>query len=275
VRQPVGVADGLSGPVGAGAPGDDPLPTGHVRREARPPASGPSLVVALVVVVLVAGGAVAAWSVLRRPPAPEQSLPRADATASPTALEPAGGASPAGRTSSTTSSTMSSAASSGGGTAGVDAAGSADPVVVHVAGAVARPGVVSVRGGSRAIDAVTAAGGMALGADPDRVNLAAKVVDGERLVIPLIGQAPPAEVVPQGAPSAAGAGAGAAGPVELNSATAEQLDALPGVGPATASAIITHRDQHGPFRSVEDLLDVRGIGDAKLDSLRDLVTVTP
>jgi competence protein ComEA len=71
-----------------------------------------------------------------------------------------------------------------------------------------------------------------------------------------------------------GAAAGPSGPVDLNSATAEQLDSLPGVGPATAAAIISYRDQHGPFRSVEGLLDVRGIGDAKLGSLRDLVTVS-
>jgi competence protein ComEA len=130
------------------------------------------------------------------------------------------------------------------------------------------------------VDAVDAAGGLAPGADPDRVNLAAPVVDGSRLAIPLVGQAAPAELAPQlpagsGAPGSGtvdGAPASPGTPVDLNTADAQQLDSLPGVGPSTAEAIIAHRDEHGPFRSVEELLDVRGIGEAKLDALRDLVT---
>jgi competence protein ComEA len=151
-------------------------------------------------------------------------------------------------------------------------------VTVHVAGAVVRPGVVTLPAGSRAVDAVSAAGGLAAGADPDRVNLAAALSDGQRLVIPLVGQPPPAEFVPSPPPTGAGSAAGSPatqGPVDLNTATEPDLDRLPGIGPATAAAIVSHRSLHGPFRTVEDLLDVRGIGEAKLDALRGLVSVSP
>jgi competence protein ComEA len=173
--------------------------------------------------------------------------------------------------------------------AGDSAAGDGDPsvagpdggqVVVHVAGAVAAPGVVRLGNGSRVVDAVTAAGGLRADADPDRVNLAATLVDGQRVVVPIVGQPVPAEVAPAPAPSSGGATAGTASgtaapgaPVDLNTATAEQLDALPGVGPSTAAAILDHRASAGPFTSVDQLLDVRGIGEAKLEALRDLVSV--
>jgi competence protein ComEA len=100
-------------------------------------------------------------------------------------------------------------------------------------------------------------------------------VDGQQVYVPK-----PGEEVPVAAGAGLPGGAGDAGggpvpgaPVDLNTATAEQLDTLPGVGPATASAIIAHREQHGPFTSVDQLLDVRGIGEAKLEQLRDLVSV--
>jgi len=131
------------------------------------------------------------------------------------------------------------------------------PVVVYVAGAVVRPGVYPVGTGARVADAVGAAGGTTPDADLDPLNLAARLSDGDRVFVPHRGQAPPP-------PS---------GPVTLNTATADQLEALSGVGPATAHAIITWREQHGRFRSVQDLLQVRGIGPAKLESLRDQVTV--
>jgi competence protein ComEA len=147
-------------------------------------------------------------------------------------------------------------------------------------GAVLAPGVVHVAAGARVVDAVAAAGGLAPGADAQRVNLAAPVADGSRIVVPAVGVEVPAEV-PTSAVAAAGGPGGttgggataAAGPVELNTATAEQLDGLPGVGPATAEAILAYREANGPFTSVEQLLDVRGIGEAKLESLRDLVVV--
>ncbi len=153
--------------------------------------------------------------------------------------------------------------------------------MVHVAGAVAAPGVVSLSSGARVVDAVTAAGGMRPDADPDRINLAAPLTDGQRVVVPVIGQPDPIEVgvgagvggTAVGGSGAAGAAGASSGPVELNTATAAQLDTLPGVGPATAAAIIDHRSSAGPFGSVDELLDVRGIGEAKLEALRDLVTV--
>ncbi len=152
-------------------------------------------------------------------------------------------------------------------------------VVVHVAGAVARPGVYTLAAGSRVVDAVTAAGGAVRGADLAAVNLAIVLVDTEQVYIPLLGrEGSRALVAPRLRPGSTGGagGGGSSGPkakVDLNSATAEQLDALPGVGPTTAAAIVDHRTRHGPFASVDALLDVPGIGEAKLEALRDLVTV--
>jgi competence protein ComEA len=151
-------------------------------------------------------------------------------------------------------------------------------LVVHAAGAVARPGLHTVAAGARVADVVAAAGGLAPDADQDRLNLAAPVADGERLFVPRLGEPEVPPVVGGSAPAgggAAGAGGegGAPGPVDLNTATAEALDALPGIGPSTAAAILEHRERVGPFTSVDGLLDVRGIGPAKLEALRDLVVV--
>lgn len=141
------------------------------------------------------------------------------------------------------------------------------PVVVHVAGAVVAPGVQRLPAGARVIDAVDAAGGFRPDADPSRINLAAELVDGTQVYVPAVGEAAP--------PSAAGAGVGGVddGLVDLNTADVEALDTLPGIGPATAAAIVEHRERNGPFTSVDELLDVRGIGQAKLAQLRDLVRV--
>lgn len=158
-------------------------------------------------------------------------------------------------------------------------AGTTEPlamVVVHVAGAVQAPGVYRLAEGSRVVDAVAAAGGMTGAADVDVVNLAALLRDGERVYVPEVGETVPVVVAGAGG-GGGGEGGGdtavAAGPVNLNTATADELDGLPGVGPATAAAIIAHRDAHGPFASVDQLADVRGIGPAKLEALRGLVTV--
>lgn len=139
-------------------------------------------------------------------------------------------------------------------------------LVVHVSGEVARPGVVSLPAGARVIDAVAAAGGPTASAEIERINLAALLVDGAKVHIPAPGESAPAVAgaQPAGQP---------AGPLDLNAATAEQLDQLPGIGPSTAAAIIAYREAHGPFGSVDALAEVRGIGPAKLDSLRSLLTV--
>ncbi len=144
-------------------------------------------------------------------------------------------------------------------------------VLVHAAGAVTRPGVYALPSGSRVGDLLAAAGGPLVDADLDRLNLAAPVLDGSRVYVPAVGEEATPSV--EGPDVASGAGSAGNGPVDLNTADEAALETLPGVGPATAAAIVAHREANGPFRSVEDLLDVRGIGDAKLDALRDLVTV--
>lgn len=147
-------------------------------------------------------------------------------------------------------------------------------LVVHVAGAVVSPGVVHLSAGTRVADALAAAGGLRAEADLERINLAAPLNDGSRLYVPAIGQ----QIIPQpvaGAGAASGSSAGSVGaPVDLNSATEAQLDGLPGVGPATAAAIVAYRDSNGRFVSVDELDEVRGIGPARLEQLRDLVVVS-
>lgn len=145
-------------------------------------------------------------------------------------------------------------------------------VVVHVVGAVERPGVYGLDVGARVDDAVQAAGGPVAEADLDGLNLAAPLVDGQRVYVPVEGEIDPADV-PSGTPPAGAEGTGTSGPVDLNTATVEQLESLPGVGPATATAIVGDRERNGPFASVDDLDRVPGIGPAKLAALRDLVTV--
>ncbi|MBK5223727.1 MAG: ComEA family DNA-binding protein [Acidimicrobiia bacterium] len=148
------------------------------------------------------------------------------------------------------------------------------PLVVHVAGAVARPGVYSLATDARVGDVLTAAGGPADGADLDRLNLAAPVADGSRVYVPRVGEeAAPAVLGPDVSESGGSGSGGADGPVDINTADAARLEDLPGVGPATAAAIVAHREANGPFVVVDDLLDVRGIGEAKLAALRDLATV--
>ncbi len=219
------------------------------------------LVVGLVLVV-----GVGAWALLVRSPAPpvDEQLPRGVPPGITTAaVDPpaaAGGA--------------------GGSGAAVTPTTVAAALVVDVGGAVARPGLVRVGRGARVADVVAAAGGATHDADLDRLNLAATVADGERLFVPHLGQVSiPVAVNGDGGGGGGGAdgapapGTPGAAPVDLNSASAEQLDTLPGVGPATAAAIVAYRSQHGPFRSVDDLLQVHGIGPAKLAALRSKVRV--
>ena len=148
-------------------------------------------------------------------------------------------------------------------------------VVVHVAGAVASPGVYRLRDGDRVDDAIGAAGGASARADLDAVNLATVVVDGARIYVPAEGEnVDVVEPVPSGADAPAnGAAAIPGGLVDINRADATRLDELPGVGPATAAAIVAERERNGPFLTVDDLERVPGIGPAKLSGLRDLVSV--
>jgi competence protein ComEA len=138
--------------------------------------------------------------------------------------------------------------------------------LVHVAGAVRNPGVYRLREGERIQDAVRRAGGPRVGADLNAINLAAKVADGQQVVVPRRGAGGAAAVG-----AAAPGDAGAQPPVSLNTATAEQLDTLDGVGPATAAKILDWRRQHGGFRSVDDLGEIPGIGPKRLAALRGKV----
>jgi len=142
-------------------------------------------------------------------------------------------------------------------------------VIVDVAGKVRRPGIVTLPLGSRVVDAVRAAGGARESVDLTSLNLARELVDGEQL---LVGLGPPPVVPSAGAPPSAGS-VGPVTPVNLNTATIVELDTLPGVGPVTAQAILDWRSANGSFASVDELLEVDGIGEATLADLRDLVTV--
>jgi competence protein ComEA len=155
--------------------------------------------------------------------------------------------------------------------AAAPAAGPVSPLVVSVSGKVARPGLVEVPGGARVADVLEAAGGALPGTDLAGLNLARKVGDGEQVAV---GVPPPAGAAPIG-PDAAGSAAGPApaGPVDLNAATVQQLDALPGVGPVMAQRILKWRTRNGRFARVEQLREVEGIGERRFAQLRELVTV--
>ena len=137
-------------------------------------------------------------------------------------------------------------------------------LVVHVVGAVRRPGLYRLRDGSRIADAVRRAGGATTRADLALVNLAAPLADGTQVVVP-------ARVPAVAGASRDGDTSAPAGPLHLNTATVEQLDELPGVGPVTAQKIVDWREKHGGFTSVDDLDAIPGIGPARLEQLRELV----
>lgn len=142
-----------------------------------------------------------------------------------------------------------------------------DEVVVHVSGAVRDGGVVTLVPGARVAEAITAAGGVTADADPDRLNLARVLVDGEQVYVPREG-----EPAPEGASPPTGGIAGD-GRVDLNRATQEELETLPGIGPAKASAIVEHRESFGSFTVPGDLRAVPGIGERTFQQLADLITV--
>jgi competence protein ComEA len=141
-------------------------------------------------------------------------------------------------------------------------------ILVDVAGWVRRPGVYEFADGARVIDAVQAAGGARPGAFLQSLNLAALLVDGTHILVPKEGEAAPAPVGGE-----VGGGSAPGGLVNVNAATAVELETLPGVGEVIAQAIVDYRTQNGPFTVVDQLLDVSGIGDATLEDIRELVTV--
>jgi competence protein ComEA len=145
----------------------------------------------------------------------------------------------------------------------------ASTVIVYVCGAVRRPGVLTLPTGARVADALAMAGGALPRAELAAINLAARLSDGQQVVVPIRGQ------VVAAAPGAAGAAGGPtpAAIVNLNTATAAELDALQGVGPSTAQKIIDYRTANGGFKSIEELKNVAGIGDAKFAAIKDHVTV--
>jgi competence protein ComEA len=138
---------------------------------------------------------------------------------------------------------------------------SAPKLVVHVVGAVRRPGLYRLPDRSRISDAVTRAGGATRSADLSAVNLAAPISDGVQVVVPAKGPSGESSSQTPDAPT---------GPLHLNTATLEELDALPGVGPVTAQKILDYREQHGAFASIDELDAIPGIGPARLEQLREV-----
>ena len=223
-------------------------------RAARLRVGAPAAVGFVLVAVLVAGGlAVLAWRTW------PDGAAAAAGTSVPARAEPVA---------ATTGPLAAEPATTGPATTG-PATTEPPAVVVHVAGRVSAPGLVTLPGGSRVADAVEAAGGATEDADLDRVNLARPLVDGEQVLVPAPGQdvAPPAgTAAPPGGP-----GGASSGPLDLNTATAADLDALPGVGEVLAARIVAWREENGRFSSVDELGEVQGIGPKVLDGVRDLV----
>jgi competence protein ComEA len=212
--------------------------------------------VAVMAAILVAALAVG-WQALASRP---QAEPVSDPTASSSPV--------AGSRNSASATTRAGAASSATGTAVSSTSSASGKVIVDVVGRVHRPGLVTLLAGARVADAVRAAGGALAGTNLSSLNLARVCVDGEQIAVGVAGAAAPA-----GTSGSAPASGAPVGLVNLNTATADQLDALPGVGPVMAQRIIAYRTDHGPFTAVTQLQQVSGIGDAKYADLSPLVTV--
>ncbi|NND74936.1 MAG: ComEA family DNA-binding protein [Ilumatobacter sp.] len=227
-----------------------PAPPQHLRDRTRDWLAwfglGHLLASALAVAVVCAG---AYWLVRTPPPPSEASLPRAAGSTAPQSTMP---------TPATTADPSAAEPAGSGGEPG--------SITVHVAGAVRAPGVYRLPAGARVLDAIVAAEGASDDAHADALNLAAVVVDGSRIHVPLVGEQ--VEIVA----GSAAVGTAAPGPIDVNRASPAELESLPGVGPATAAAIVTERERNGPFLTVDDLERVPGIGPAKLASLREFVT---
>ncbi|MGW4461449.1 ComEA family DNA-binding protein [Micromonospora sp. NPDC004704] len=229
--------------VGVSPPGDNPAPSGLGGPGAFDPGRRGVRALAVVAALVVLGAAGWAW----------QARPQAepvDVVATAGADEP-------------------TSASVGPGPGPTASAGA--EVVVAVAGKVRRPGLVRLPTGARVADALTAAGGALPGVDVALLNLARKVTDGELILVGVT--APPGVAAGPAGPGQPADPAAGGGKVNLNTATLAQLDTLPGVGPVLAQRILDHRDQRGGFRTVGDLRQVSGIGDARYEQLKELVTV--
>lgn len=207
---------------------------------------------AVVVVVALAAGLLWFWAGTRHGGVPAAAAAGPPATDGPASLPAPVGENPTATTGAT--------------------------VAVHVAGAVARPGLYHLPAGSRVADAVGRAGGKVPGADLDRLNLAARLVDGQKVFVSRRGEPPPVDSGGLGADTSGGGASEAAGrvpaePIDLNTADLAALDSLPGIGPATARAILEERTRRGGFRSTRDLLRVPGIGEGRFARLKDRVRV--
>lgn len=202
------------------------------------------LVASAAAVLIVCAGAF--WLVRTSPPPTEASLPR---------------------TSSPPSSSLPGSSPTLAPPVGIpdDEAGSVAELTVHVAGAVEFPGVYRLRGDVRVHDAIGAAGGARPDGDVDALNLAAPVADGTRVYVPVVGETVPA-------PAGVDPATPVPGLVDLNRATAAELESLPGIGPATSAAIVSERERGGPFLDADELERVSGVGPATVARIRDLVT---
>jgi competence protein ComEA len=147
------------------------------------------------------------------------------------------------------------------------------PLRVYVTGAVLRPDVYRLMPGSIIKDAIEAAGGATDDADLVRVNLAQELRDQQQLYVPCIGEADAPPLVVGGEPTASAGGSAPGGKININAATIEELDTLPGIGPAIAQRIIDYREANGPFKTIEDITLVSGIGDATYEKMKDRIIV--
>ncbi|MDY7041567.1 MAG: helix-hairpin-helix domain-containing protein, partial [Chloroflexota bacterium] len=147
------------------------------------------------------------------------------------------------------------------------------PLRVYVTGAVANPDVYFLEAGCIVRDALVAAGGANADADLNRINLAQQVCDQQQVYVPRIGEENPPLPLAASSPPTAPGSVSATGKVNVNTATSEELDTLPGIGPAIAQRIIEYRQANGPFQSIEEIKNVSGIGDKLFEKLKDLITV--
>lgn len=230
----------------------------------------------LVAVVAATGWWLAASRPHSEPVATESSLPAGSAMATSTTSPTGGAATGATGTGSLVAPAPgpSSATAPAAPTAPDSPGSSAVRIVVDVAGRVRHPGIYTLPSDARVYDAVRAAGGVRRGVSTISINLAAPLQDGEQILVGVPGGSSPTSAVPSaGGSVSAGGEASSGAPVDLNTATLEELEALPGVGPVLAQNIVDYRTANGPFTSVDQLDDVTGIGDVRLAQLRPLVSL--